>query len=392
MTIWLMDAEEIKKIEAIYSRPIDANTAKEIKATDHYANDVVIDSNGVGTIQVKGVLTPNPDPLLDYWGVTYTAYSDIRKQASALKGDKSVKTISLDANSPGGQIDGVYSTMDAIANIGKPIVTKATGTLASAAYMVASQTDSIAAVDDLTIVGSNGVVIDHFVSDHFVSVTNTKSEKKRNDVTTPKGLKDEKSELDDIYNVIVEKIASGRNTTVEAVNANYGQGSIMTARTALKNGMIDSIGFSNGSTDIENKINNKTSGFSGKKKDLKMETLTELKAQHPDLYATCFNTGVEAGKKEYQQLACNHLELAGLSGAMDRAVEDIKAGNEVTPAVSTFHSIQGIKKAQIDAHGGEAPPVVGEGEAPLDNAHKGEDDKEAKEAKSIFAKLGVEVG
>ena len=51
MTIWLMSADEIKKIESIYSRPIDANTAKEIKALEHVPRSTFTDSNGVGNIR-----------------------------------------------------------------------------------------------------------------------------------------------------------------------------------------------------------------------------------------------------------------------------------------------------------------------------------------------------
>jgi ClpP class serine protease len=388
-----MSAEEIKKIESIYSRPIDATAVKEIKALEHIPRDTSVDSNGVGNIEISGVLTPKPDPILSWWGVDYTAYSDIVTQVNALEGDKSVKGITLNINSPGGNIEGLYSAMGTIADTDKPIITKASGNLASAAYMLGSQSDNISASNDMDIIGSNGVVIDHFVSENFVSVTNTKSEKKRNDVTTPEGIKNEKAELDDIYNVLVEKIAEGRGITVDKVNSDYGQGAVMTARTALKNGMIDGIGFSSAAKD--NNINNKTktSGFSGQKKECKMETLTlaELKAQHPDLYASCFNTGVEAGKEEFKLLACGHLELAAMSGEMDRAAEDIKAGNEMTPAIAMHHNIQGMKKAQMDARGAEAPESVGEGDSPIESAHDGDNEKDAKEAKSIFAEMGVEV-
>lgn len=387
MTIWLMDAKEVDKIEAVLNREIDAETAEKIQAVEHQANSVIINGSGLGVINISGALMPTPNRMLDFFGANYTAYSDVNKQIEALEEDRSVKGIQLNINSPGGNIQGMYDTMDSISGTSKPIVAKTTGTLASAAYMLASQADSIGSKNELDMIGSVGVVTGGKINKNAIEVTNTASPKKRNDLSTEEGVGNMKATLDDVYGIIKGKMASGRGVDTSVIDANYGQGALVTAKTALKNGMIDSIGFAN----IENKNKNKTSGISGQKKESKMETLAELKASHPDLYATCFNTGVEAGKKEYQQLACNHLELAGLSGAMDRAVEDIKAGNEVTPAVSTFHSIQGIKKAQIDARGEEKPEVVGEGDSPIDAAHDGDDNKDAKEAQAIFAKMGIEV-
>lgn len=387
MTIWLMDAKEVDKIEAVLNREIDADTAEKIQAVEHQANSVMINGSGVGVINISGALMPHPNPMLDFFGVNYTAYSDVNKQIEALEEDRSVKGIKLNINSPGGNIQGMYDTMNSIAGTSKPIVAKTTGTLASAAYMLASQADAISSKNELDMIGSVGVVTGGKISKSAIEVTNTASPKKRNDLSTEDGIKNTEATLDDVWEIIEGKMSSGRGVDIETIRSNYGQGALMTARTALKNGMIDSIGSSN----VKNK-EFKTSGISGQKKESKMETLAELKASHPDLYATCFNTGVEAGKKEYQQLACNHLELAGLSGAMDRAVEDIKAGNEVTPAVSTYHSIQGIKKAQIDARGEESPVVVGEGESPIDAAHEGiNNKKETEEAQALFAKLGVEV-
>jgi ClpP class serine protease len=340
-----MQSDEIKKIESKLNMVIDSKMALEINAVDHYTNDIVIDSAGVGTVIVSGVLMPEPNELLDYFSVNYTAYSDIVNQINALEGDKTVKSILLKINSPGGDIVGMYNAMSVIAGTDKPITAQTTGMAASAAYMLASQTDDIGSSDELTLIGSVGVVIDHFVSDNFVSVTNTKSEKKRNDVTTPEGVKNEKEELDDIYNVLVEKIAEGRGVTVEAINQNYGQGAIMTARTALKNGMIDAIGII------------KPAEQTAITEETRAMDKALLKAEHPELYSAILAEGNEAGKVEVNTLTQAHLVLADASGDMERALSDIKAGVLVDAAVMAHHTAQGIKKAQIVAHGDEAPVV-----------------------------------
>jgi ClpP class serine protease len=340
-----MQSDEIKKIESKLNMVIDSKMALEINAVDHYTNDIVIDSAGVGSIIVSGVLMPEPSPLLDFMNVNYTAYSDINKQIESLEADDSVKSLMLKMNSPGGAVIGMYKTMDVIANSTKPITVQATGQLASGAYILATQADTITAVDELTEVGSNGVVKDSFVSDNVVSVTNTASPKKRNDVKTEEGLKNEKAMLDDFYGVIVEKVAKGRGTTVEAVNANYGQGSIMTARTALKNGMIDAIGII------------KPAEQTAITEETRAMDKALLKAEHPELYSAILAEGNEAGKVEVNTLTQAHLVLADASGDMERALSDIKAGVLVDAAVMAHHTAQGIKKSQIVAHQDEAPVV-----------------------------------
>lgn len=390
MTIWLMDAKEVDKIEAVLNREIDADTAEKIQAVEHQIKTPAMSESGIGQIRVSGVLLANPSPMLDFFGVDYTAYSDIDKQIEMVESDDRVKGVDFDISSGGGMVQGMYHTMGLISEMKKPTVTRGRGMIASAAYMIASQTDHIEGEDDLTMFGSVGVVTGGYVDKDVVEVTNTASPKKRNDLSTVEGVRNVESELDDVYGIIEEKIAAGRGVDAEVIKANYGQGSMMTARTALKNGMIDSIG----STNIKNKIN-KTSGISGQKKESKMETLAELKASHPDLYATCFNTGVEAGKKEFKAFASGHIKLAEASGDNKRAMEDIAAMNDPRDVECTIHHQSvAIKKAQIVARDGEAPPEIGEGEGdnPLANAsNKSDDKKETEEAQALFAKLGVEV-
>jgi len=372
MTIWLMQSDEIEKIESKLNMQIDSKMAVEINAVNHYSNDVTIDEGGVGTVIVSGTMTPHPNPMLDFLGVNYTAYSDIDSQIEALDADPNVKAIKLNVNSGGGAAEGMYHTMDVIANTKTPITAYASGKMASAAYIISSQADSIHAADDLTEIGSNGVVVDHTISDNTISVTNTASPKKRNDVRTEEGLANEKLKLDDFYNVIVEKIASGRNTTIETVNANYGQGSIMTARTALKNGMIDAIG--NIKPVSTEAITEETSAMD----------IAKLKAEHPELYSAILAEGNEAGKAETAKLTSSHMKLAEASGDTERALADIQAGNPCDFEVMAHHTAQGIKNAQIKAREEEAPEA-------LDTSDDVDVDEEKELLKDLNAIEGLEV-
>ena len=371
MTIWLMASEEAEKIEALLNTKIDAKTAQEISAVVHCSHDVNIDKNGIGEINISGALMPNPNPLLDFLGADYTAYSDIDRQVEALEGDPSVKAIKFNMNTGGGDVNGLYNTMGAMAGIKKPTMTQASGKLASAGYMLASQTDSISAIDDLVMVGSVGMVTGGTIDATKKEITNTASPKKRNDLTTPEGVENVKAMLDDVYSIVEEKIASGRGIDTDTIKANYGQGAVMTARTALKNGMIDAVG--------DNKP-----AITATKQELKSMDLAQLKADHADLYNSIFASGKEAGKKELKELTEAHLTLADASGDSARAMEDIKAGNEVTPLVQAHHIAQGIKNSQIEQRDLEQPKAV-------DASAEPEIDEQAKLEKEIAGIEGLEV-
>jgi ClpP class serine protease len=393
MTIYAMEKGCLEDIKSLMSK-IKFKASDNIQASAIGATPMKVEG-GVASIDVVGVLEPTRNKIYDWWGIKQTAYSDIVEQVALAESDPRVKKTVYNINSGGGNYTGLIPVMDAIYSAKKPSTARVTGMAASAAYMIASQVDTIETESEGDLIGSVGTVSTFAIYENIKEITNRDSRDKRPDVTTDHGKSVVEDMLDDIQETVATRIARGQNVSLDTVKNDYGKGAVMTSGKAKELGMIDSVGFSDASNNIMKNINNKTktSGISGQEKECKMETLTlaELKAQHPDLYASCFNTGVEAGNKEYQQLACNHLELAAMSGAMDKAVEDIKAGNEVTPAVATYHSIQGVKKAQIDARSGEAPDEIGEGESPVDAAHNDDNKKEVEEAHATFAKLGVEV-
>lgn len=195
-------------------------------------------------IPVVGPLMPERSDLYDFFGIAHTAYSDIRKGVAdaARHGAESIR---LDINSPGGYVDGLYATMDALESSPVPVVSRVSGMAASAAYMLASVTRDVKTENDLDLIGSVGVALTVRTGGGMKDFANTDSPKKRPDVGTAEGEAVIREELDDVYSVIAERIAKGRGVTVQTVNMMFGQGATMTARKALQRGMIDGIGFEN---------------------------------------------------------------------------------------------------------------------------------------------------
>jgi len=92
------------------------------------------------------------------WGIEATSYEKIGEQVKAALDDERVKAIQLDVDSPGGLVNGVAETADAIlaARQLKPVRAVVDDLAASAAYWLCSQADTITA-GKTDMVGGIGV-------------------------------------------------------------------------------------------------------------------------------------------------------------------------------------------------------------------------------------------
>ena len=330
---WLMLEDWVAKLERF----------EDIEASDPQLYEAVVRKpvairKGVATISIKGPLLKQDSPFLAMFGIEHASYEAINAQVAEAISD-GAKSITFDIDSPGGNVNGLYETMATIKNAGIPTQTIAGDTLASAAYMLASQTDKIVARNEAGLVGSIGVV----TSGGGGGITNTDSPKKRPDASTEEGVRDIKAELDDMFQLFAERIADGRNTTVDNIKNNYGRGAVMTARTALGKNIIDGIMSSQPQT-VES-----TTADTGDTMDL-----TTLKASHRDLY----DAVVEIGRTAERDRVCAHLELAAESGDNELAHTAILEGQEVTATISARHMRAAMRKNQIDLRQEDDAPAI----------------------------------
>jgi ClpP class serine protease len=336
----LMLQDEVERLAYLFASVV-GQPLPEAKSKDR---DPVQVKNGVATIKIKGPLYPKRNSWLDYWEEDYAVYSEIISDVAEAQ-YKGAKQIDFEIDSPGGYVDGLYDAMKAIASASVPTRTIAGDTLASAAYMLASQTGEIVAESEVSAVGSVGIATAMYVSDRIVDITNSDSRNKRPDVTTEEGKKVVEEELDDFYEVYAEMIAAGRKTTVDKVKRDYGQGAVMTARTALQKKMIDGI------------MNNQPAESKAAKIGDKMDPKT-LKEEHRATYDAVFNAGKEAGSKEEHERACAHLILAEGSGDVEAAHKAIKDGNGITEMVKAQHMSAAMKRNMIQARQDDNPPEI----------------------------------
>lgn len=361
MTTWLMPSEFAKKVELLEAASLSVTS--QIAQTPEVASTPVTVKRGVVEISIKGTLVKERSQMLDFFGIPQTSYLDISDQTKAAVA-KGAKKIIYRIDSPGGDANGIILGMDAIRNAGVPTEVLADGYLTSGAYMLASQADQIFAANELVTVGSIGVATSRLVSKSIKDITNKDSKNKRPDVSTEDGVAVVETELDDIYQVLAERIADGRKTSIESVKRDYGQGAMMTARTALQKRMIDGI--------VENSNKQRPAqakqGQGGKSIGVSKMKIEELRADHPDLYQEVI--AVERDR------VCAHLMLAEGSGNIEAAHKAILNGDGITEMVKAEHMAAAMKRNMLVARAEDNPPKVNtNGETPTVDGLK---DKELK--------------
>lgn len=350
MTFYLMADSELEEFRALESRAMLVE-ASAITAAAGSPEPITYEGD-IPVIHVSGMLTPERIGFLDFFGKAQTVYGDITDQLGQVVAMGKTEAI-IEADSGGGNVDGMFEAMDDIATSPLKITGRVVGQAQSAMYMLLSQTDVIESTKEYNFVGSIGVKTG--VSG-AKEISNSESPHKVVGAKTDDGKYAAQQTLDEIYGMILPRMAAGRNTTVERINADWGKGATMTAKTALARGMIDIIS------------EPKKAGRSGITKDKAMNR-EQLRAEHPDLYASVFAEGEEAGRSAFKKLAGAHAKAAETSKDYARAMSDIAAGNELD-SEGMFHHLAAAKRdGMMEDRGDEAPPTLGEGKDPQADAH-----------------------
>ena len=279
--------------------------------------ELFILNEGAAHIPIVGALIKEPDFFFSLFGPGATVYGDIVRSILAAEANADVERIVLEIDSPGGESAGFFETAAVIAATVKPIEAQVTDFAASGAFGLATQADRIVVNNSMALVGSVGVATSATISENRVNIASTKAPKKRPDLSTDEGIAAIREQLDAIHGEFASILAAGRGVSVATVDADFGQGAMVIAKTALQAGMIDGIG----SETVE-----RSSG-AGPAVTTMMEgepmTLEELRAQHPELYATIFQTGVDSERDRVTA----HVSAGRACGQPEIALEFIVAGN-----------------------------------------------------------------
>jgi protease IV len=167
--------------------------------------------------------------------------------------DDSVSAIVLRVDSPGGSVtasETIWREVSKARERGKPVVASMGAVAASGGYYVAMCADAIVA-NPGTITGSIGVVTGKLVARDLKDRLGVGSDAVRTNANadawsinapfTPEQQAQVEAEADLFYTDFVERVAHGRNLSVDAVDA-VARGRVWTGADALEHGLVDELG------------------------------------------------------------------------------------------------------------------------------------------------------
>ena len=182
--------------------------------------------DGVAVVSIEGSLVHKTGALEPESGMQ--GYDGVRAKIDAAMQDPRVKGVLLNIDSPGGEVSGAFDMADYVASAKKrkPIWSYAGDMMASAAYLIGSQTDRVLA-SQTAYVGSVGVLMAHAdksqqMEKDGVKVTLLYSGAHKVDGNPYAALPDTvretmQGELDDLRNKFASRVAAGRSMSTEAV-------------------------------------------------------------------------------------------------------------------------------------------------------------------------------
>ena len=212
--------------------------------------DGILMAGNVAVLQVFGVLSQRVGMVGEASGGV--SAEKVGSQLEQLAGEKSVRSIVMAFDSPGGSVYGIQELGEKIRSLReqKKIVGLADSVAASAAYWLLSQTSEIN-VTPGGQVGSIGVVSAH--EDHSaklerdgVKPTLITAGKYKAEGNPFGPLNDEaraeiQAKVDHYYTQFLGAVAKGRGVTEARVEKDFGQGRMVTSKEAVERGMADRV-------------------------------------------------------------------------------------------------------------------------------------------------------
>jgi signal peptide peptidase SppA len=208
-------------------------------------------AGSVAIIPVHGVLAPRVNMMTDMSGGT--TYDKLTAQLRESLANKSVKTIVLDVDSPGGNIAGMIEFAREVmrARTKKPVIAVAQYTMASAAYIVASAATEIVAAPSAKV-GSIGIYTMHDdlskayeemgLKRTYIAAGKGKVDGNEAEPLSPEAAARIQTMVDDAYAQATDTVIKGRGQgmTREKVQNDW-KAHLYSAQEALALGMIDGI-------------------------------------------------------------------------------------------------------------------------------------------------------
>lgn len=244
---WLMVPEVLTAMYASVQLEAKDGESIERKAASPSSSRA---SGNIAVLPLHGMIEQRGSIWMDIFGGTST--EEFGAAYDAAMNDPKVKGIVVDIDSPGGTVGGVMELSDKIYNSRgqKPVVAVANSLAASAAYWIGSAFDQLF-VTPGGDVGSIGVYSMHLdfskameaggVVPTIFQVPEFKAEFSPYIPLSDAAKQNEQAQVERVYNDFVAAVARNRGTTATKVKADFGQGRVVDAKSAVAAGMADKV-------------------------------------------------------------------------------------------------------------------------------------------------------
>lgn len=347
---WMVTREMHSEIMAIYDRRVRGESA-DIPAVEAALGRKLDNQrkpygvvDGVAVLPLVGVMAKRANLFMQISGGVSTEI--FAQEFRAALADPDVSAIVINADTPGGAVDGtpdlaelVYSSRGT-----KPVLAWSNGTVASAGIYVATAAERLYISSDVVCTGSIGVVTAHVDVSRAQDMRGVKT----TELTAGKykriassyaplsesGRADIQGQLDHIYSVFVDAVATQRGMGVDDVLERAADGRVFLGRQGIDAGLVDGIMTFEQVLDEARRMagGNNNSGVIRAKEDGGRMNASELEQKYPDAVAA-IRTETEAtvianmtaeGIKNTSPAVWAEIKAAGAQAERDR-IADVRA-------------------------------------------------------------------
>lgn len=275
--------------------------------------------DGVAVVELNGVLAKRANLFMQISGGTSMQIAGSQLRAAAA--DPEVQSIVLLIDSPGGTVDGTMELAGIVREVRerKPVVALADGLMASAAYWIGSAVGvgAIYLSSDTAQIGSIGVVATH--TDYSkredmlgIKTTEITAGKYKRIASEHAPLSEEgeahiQAQVDTLYSIFVEAVASNRGVSVETVLSNMADGRMFIGQEAVSAGLVDGVstldalvrGLATGAISPAMTTAHEAGvAIEAAQDEVHYMTVDDIKTAHPELAAALEQAGYERGLAE----------------------------------------------------------------------------------------------
>lgn len=298
-TLWLAEPAHIRRLAARVAayptcptaRELAAERSRRIEEARQAASKAVRSSKGkVGVVPIFGPVAQRMSPMLLKSGGTST--EEVGVALDALVADSSVSSVVLWVDSPGGESYGTEEIADRIydARGKKKVYAIADSVCCSAGYWIGTAAEQLFATNGADV-GSVGVYCCHVDQSKAmemeglviscISASPFKTELSPYAPLSDSGREHLQTQVNQTYSKFLAALKRNRNTTIDNVRKNYGEGRVLNAEQALERGMIDRI------MTFQELMNRLTGGSQEKESRASMDVLrarhelNKMRGNHP---------------------------------------------------------------------------------------------------------------